>query len=178
MGIDTITIEEFERLPNALAYNHELVDGKLVDVSGVTAYHHLLRDILLVLLFPLVEDRRLGKVICGQAFEFGENAHGPALSFIGPEKVQLFDGKRRVKLFVPDLAVEIISPNDRFKSLMDKVARYRTCGTKEVWILYPDTRMAFVFSEGREAVLNDEQMFESNLIPGFGIRLGELFDRA
>jgi hypothetical protein len=35
MAIATgITIEEFEQLPAALAHNHELVDGELVDVSG------------------------------------------------------------------------------------------------------------------------------------------------
>ena len=44
-----ITIEEFERLPDALAHNHELVDGELVDVSGNTLYHNFLRDRLVVL---------------------------------------------------------------------------------------------------------------------------------
>jgi hypothetical protein len=29
-----LTIDDFERLPEALAHNHELVDGELVDVSG------------------------------------------------------------------------------------------------------------------------------------------------
>ena len=38
--------------------------------------------------------------------------------------------------------------------------------------------MAFVFSEGREADLNDEHLFETKLIAGFSIRLGELFDGA
>ena len=40
MAIATgITIEEFERLPAALAHNFELVNGELVDVSGNTGYH-------------------------------------------------------------------------------------------------------------------------------------------
>jgi hypothetical protein len=49
-----ITIEEFERLPDALAHYYELVDGELVDVSGNTAGHNMLRDCLLVLLSPSV----------------------------------------------------------------------------------------------------------------------------
>ena len=37
MAIATgITIEEFERLPDAPAHNHELVNGALVDVPGNT----------------------------------------------------------------------------------------------------------------------------------------------
>jgi len=34
-AIGGLTIEEFEQLPNALARNHELVDGRLVDVSEI-----------------------------------------------------------------------------------------------------------------------------------------------
>jgi hypothetical protein len=35
-----------------------------------------------------------------------------------------------------------------------------------------------VFSEDQEVILKDDQMFESKLIPGFSIRLAELFDQA
>jgi hypothetical protein len=58
-----ITIEEFELLPAALAHNHELVNGELVDVSGNTLYHNLLRDLLVVLLRPFVESAKLGMII-------------------------------------------------------------------------------------------------------------------
>jgi hypothetical protein len=43
MSLDSgITIAEFESLPDALARNHELVSGELVDVSGNTGYHERL----------------------------------------------------------------------------------------------------------------------------------------
>src|SRR5713101_5269640 len=146
-----ITIEEFERLPHALAHNHELVDGELVDVSGNTMYHNRLRDLLVRLLSPVVEPA-LGMIISEQEFDFDGNAHGPDVSFIGAPKLHLIDRKRRVQLFVPDLAIEIVSENDKFKALMQKAARYRKCGTKEVWVFSPDTREAFVFSEDRKII--------------------------
>jgi hypothetical protein len=34
--ISGLTIDDFEKLPDALALNHELVDGELVDVSRNT----------------------------------------------------------------------------------------------------------------------------------------------
>jgi hypothetical protein len=34
-----------------------------------------------------------------------------------------------------------------------------------------------LFSEERDVVLRDYQQFESSLIAGFSIRLGDLFDR-
>src|SRR5580700_4093634 len=95
-----ITIEEFEKLPAALALNHELVDGELIDVSGNTVSHNRLRDILVRLLSPFVEEPKLGLIISEQEFEFNENAHGPDVSFIRAEKLHLFYGKRRVQLFV------------------------------------------------------------------------------
>jgi Uma2 family endonuclease len=177
MSIDSgITIEEFERLPDALAHNHELVNGELVDVSGNTGYHNELRDFIIVTLAPLVEGPNLGMMISEQEFNFDGNAHGPDVALIGASKIHLYDRNRRVQLFVPDLAIEIVSHNDTFHRLMGKVARYRKCGTKEVWVLDPDTRQAFGFIEDRQIFLNDNQKFESAQIPGFSIRLGDLFD--
>ena len=176
--ITGITIDEFERLPQALAKNRELVNGELVDVSGNTGYHNSLRDLLVRLLGDHVDERKLGKIISEQEYEFDGNAHGPDVTLIGAAQLHLFDPKRRVQLFVPDLAIEIVSENDRFKSLMEKSLRYRRCGTKEVWILSGDTRQAFAQSDDRQAFLSDDQMFESKLIPGFAIGLAELFDRA
>lgn len=59
-----LTIDDFEKLPDELAYNHELVDGKLVDVSGNTSWHNLLRDTFLVLMQPHPRQHKLGLIIC------------------------------------------------------------------------------------------------------------------
>jgi Uma2 family endonuclease len=174
-----ITVEEFEHLPDALSRNHELIDGELVKVSGNTEFHNALRELLARLLGNLVEERKLGKTLCEQEYQFDKhNVNGPDISFIAADNLHLRDRKRRVQPFVPDLAIEIVSENDKFSKLMKKAARFREGGTKEVWILSPDTREALVLSRERRALLTDDDMFESKLIPGFSIRLGELFDRA
>jgi Uma2 family endonuclease len=171
------TIEDFERLPAELAHHRELVDGELVDVSGNVPAHNFLKDLLIELLGPHVCERKLGKIISEREFKFGDDAHGPDVSLIGPDKIPSIQ-RRRVQLFVPDLAIEIVSDNDSFTSLMKKAERYRKSGTREVWILSQETREAFVKSEERRALLSDQDFFESPQIPGFRIRLGELFDRA
>ena len=126
-------------------------------------------------------ERRDGAIafhpLAEQEFDFGGNAHGPDVSFFGTAKCHLFDDNRRVQLFVPDLAIEVVSKNDTFEGLTVKAARYRQCGTQEVWILSPATREALVQSEEGRAYLSDDQMFESKLIPGFGILLADLFNR-
>jgi len=175
--ISGLTIDDYENLPDALALNHELVDGELVDVSGNTVNHNSLRDLLIAILLPYVETRKLGKVIAEQEFEFGENAHGPDVSFIGSAKLRLLDRSMRVQRFVPDLAVEIVSQNDKFDALMKKASRYREHGTKEVWIFSIELRQAYVYSDQRRVILDDHDQFSSDLIPGFSIGIGDLFDR-
>src|SRR5437660_4092367 len=150
-----ITVEEFERLPDALSHNHELIDGELVKVSGNTEYHNALRELLARLLGNYAEERKLGKILCEQEYQFDDNnAHGPDISFIRAEKLHLRERKRRVQPFVPDLAIEIVSENDTFNKLMKKAARYRKCGTKEVWVLSQEMREAWVVSDNRQAILN------------------------
>jgi Uma2 family endonuclease len=172
-----LTIDDFERLPDALAFNHELVDGELVDVSGNTLLHNDLRDHLTSLLREYVRKNGLGQVLSEQEFDFGGNAHGPDVSFFGRAKMALTEERRRVQRFVPDLAIEIVSQNDTFQKLIYKADRYQKCGTKESWILDPESRRAFLFSENRNAILGGSDQFVSDLLPGFSIRLGDLFDR-
>jgi Uma2 family endonuclease len=174
--MDALTIEDFEKLPDALARNHELVNGELVDVSGNTGSHNALRDLLIAMLLPFVKQKNLGAVISEQEYDFDGNAHGPDVSFFRTKKRKFYDRKRRVQSFVPDLAIEIVSQNDKFEALMKKARRYLKCGTKEVWILHIEGREAYVFSGDKRAILDEKQKFQSDLIPGFSIKLGDLFD--
>ncbi len=175
-AVSPLTIDDFEKLPDELAHNHELVDGALVDVSGNTLGHNKLRDLLLAKLLLHVTEHSLGSVVAEQEYDFAGNAHGPDVTFFVPEKAALTDDRKRVQRFVPDLAIEIVSRNDKFSALVSKAQRYRNCGTKEAWIFDIDSRRAFLFSDEREAVLNESHNFESSLIPGFSIHLKDLFD--
>lgn len=175
--VSPLTIDDFEKLPDERAHNHELVDGELVDVSGNTGKHNTLRDLLTAMLLFYVKEHKLGRVVSEQEYQFGRNAHGPDITYLGRDQAKLFDRDLRVQRFVPDLAIEIVSDSDTFASLVKKVNRYRQCGTKEAWILDIDSRRAFLFSESGDANLDENGVFQSSLIPGFSIRLGDLFDQ-
>ncbi len=126
-----LTIEDFENLPDALAVNHELVDGKLVDVSGNVLEHILLRDYLTSLVGDFARKDRLGVALSEMEYKFGENAHGPDVSFVREHRKHLLERGRRVQLLVPDLAIEVASPNDRYPALRAKLQRYLEFGTEE-----------------------------------------------
>lgn len=176
MATGELTIEDFEQLPDALAVNHELVDGELVDVSGNIPIHNWLRDELLEILRIHVRTNRLGLVLSEQEYDFANNAHGPDISFFGPEKRELLNLYARVQLFVPDLAIEIASPNDKFTTLLKKCDRYRACGVKETWLFSIETRRVLVSRE-KDAVLGDDDMLTSPLLPGFSTTLKQLLSR-
>jgi hypothetical protein len=58
-----LAIDDFEQLPDALARNHELVKGELVDVSGNIGSHNGLRDALVEVLSPYVRQNKLGRIV-------------------------------------------------------------------------------------------------------------------
>ena len=40
----------------------------------------------------------------------------------------------------PDLAVEVVSPNDSASELEEKLDDYRTAGVPLIWVIYPELR--------------------------------------
>jgi Uma2 family endonuclease len=128
----SLTIDDFERLPADAVQHRELVDGELIDVSGNTPLHNKIRDRLLSRLMAWAEAQAAGEVIAEQEYDFLGNAHGPDVSFFGPEKQSLLDLDKRVQRFVPDLAIEVASASDTYDSLLRKKERYRRAGTSQV----------------------------------------------
>ena len=172
---EKLTIEDFEKLPPELAYYHELEDGQLIDVSGNTLKHIEVRDYLAALMLLYVRQHQLGLVVAEQEYRFGENAHGPDISFMGPEKMARREMDRRVQPFAPDLAIEVVSNNETFTSIVRKAHRYLKHGTQEVWVFHIPSREVYFYSTEGKRILDDHEMFETPLIPGFRMPLGELF---
>jgi Uma2 family endonuclease len=171
-----LTIDDFERLPQEQVENHELIDGELVEMSGNTPESNGIRDYLIALLYPIVRQGRLGEVIAEQEYDFNGNVHGPDVSFFGPATKALLNRHKRVQRFVPDLAIEIVSANDTWTSLVRKKERYRGCGTDEVWIVSPEDREVFVFSSRGNRILREEDELASEWLPGFRIAVKQLFE--
>ena len=173
-----LTVDDFERLPYEETRGRELVDGELVEVSGNNPKHIFIRDLMLVLFFPIVHKGRLGRVMSEQEYDFGGNVHGPDISFFGPEKVVLLNLNKRVQMFIPDFVIEVASPSDTLENLARKKDRYRRCGTAEVWLISPKGRSGYIFSSDRNVILSGTDELSTPLIPGFSITVEDLFNQA
>jgi Uma2 family endonuclease len=63
---------------------------------------------------------------------------------------------------LPDLAIEIKSPDDSYKKLREKADCYLANGAKAVWLIYPEKWMVEVLTA------DDFQIYKSGeLLPGF-----------
>lgn len=77
----------------------------------------------------------------------------------------------------PDLAVEVISPNDTFEEIEEKVADYFSAGVKLVWIVSPKSRTVLVRRPDNTAAVVPEsgELVGESVIPGFACKVANLF---
>lgn len=80
----------------------------------------------------------------------------------------------------PDLAVEVISPNDLFSEVREKVEEYLRAGVPLVWIVDPVTRTVEVRrGDGSAAVLYEtDELSGEDVVPGFTCPVRDLFPPA
>ena len=77
----------------------------------------------------------------------------------------------------PDFVAEVVSPNDRIDDLEQKIIDYRQAGVRLVWIVFPALQIARVHRPDRtiaEVGVN-ELLTGEGVLPGFQVRLGDLF---
>lgn len=81
-----------------------------------------------------------------------------------------------VKL-APDMAAEVVSPNDDANYLEEKIHDYLAVNTHLVWVLYPRTRTIYIFRPDGTAnrLTEDQELTGEGVIPGFRCRVGDLF---
>lgn len=81
---------------------------------------------------------------------------------------------------VPDLVVEVVSPNDRTSEVLGKVGRWLEVGVRVVWLVWPQRRQVQVWHEPTQAVTLgvDDTLTEPDLLPGFELPLRRLFPLA
>jgi len=88
--------------------------------------------------------------------------------------------KRREGYFegAPDLAVEVVSPDDTADAIEDKVIEYLDAGTQLVWVVHPRTRTVTVYRSLKNVrvLTRDEMLDGDDVLPGFTVPVKELFE--
>jgi Uma2 family endonuclease len=145
----TMTVEEF--------HEHRFPDGKVELVRGVPRVrepaggpHGWVQSNLAALLIPFVNERGLGRVFNdGVGFELialPRTVRNPDTSFVRAERLPAAGLPRGFIPMAPDLAVEILSPDEAAWELEEKLDDYRAAGTPLIWVIDPNRRTVMIVS--------------------------------
>lgn len=79
--------------------------------------------------------------------------------------------------YMPDLVVEIRSPDDSYKTMNDKANYYLANGARLVWLIYPEKRLIEVLPPDDRQLLTDGDTLEGEaVLPGFALAVGDVFN--
>ncbi len=162
-------------------FRYELVEGELKKTVPVGSEHGYVALRFGRLLGNYVGTSGLGRVYAAETgFKLASNpdtVHAPAVASVRRERVE---AAGRVEGFwpgVPDLAVEVVSPNDRASEVLDKVDDWLRAGTWIVWVVYSSPVRLFVYrADGSVQQLGpDEEVEGGDVLPGFRLPVAALF---
>ncbi len=159
---------------------YELIRGELIEMTLPGGKHGNIALEIGWLLRSFVQTQKLGKIMVETGFRLTtdpDTVRAPDVSFLLAKKIPsdgLPDG------FIsgaPDLAVEIVSPNDTASDIQDKVQDYLAYGTQVVWVVYPQQRLVIVHHpDGMARILREAESLDGEpVLPGFSCKIEEIF---
>lgn len=174
------TVEEFERflrLPENLDRLFELINGEIVEKMP-TEEHGLVAGNLVAALHNFVRPKRLGRVgveVRHRLPQDNRNSRMPDVSFTSARRPLVKTGSVPQ---MPDLAIEIQSPDDTIKKLREKAAYYLENGSRLVWLIYPHKRLIEVYSldVDVEILLESDLLTGADVLPDFSMPVADVFD--
>lgn len=152
----------------------ELIDGRIVPMSPSGGEHGGIEFELGRHLGNFVADRQLGWVMGGEVGIYTrrnpDRVRGADVVFVSKERMP-----KRPKGFLeiaPDLVVEVVSPNDSWQEVREKLEEYFSIGVRWVWLVEPENRAVLVFRSltdmqklGEEEILRGEGTLEGFTLP-------------
>lgn len=172
------TEEDLLRTPED-GWRYELVDGQIRRVPG-GARHGAVCVAVAARLLMFVDQRQLGYVVgSNTGFRFpGGNVRVPDVSFVAHGRCPGEQVPEGFGDLAPDLAIEVLSPDDRSRDILDKVGEYLQAGVRLVWVIDPKKRTAVVHRSLTEVrrLGPDDSLDGEDVVPGFRCRLAEVID--
>ena len=160
----------------------ELVDGVLVEKT-VGYYEARLALLIGHFLENFLEQHDLGIVLGadGTLRLMPGLVRIPDISFISWQRLPNRElPAEPIPDLVPDLAVEVLSEGNTVAEMRRKLAEYFRVGVRLVWFIDPTLRCAEVYTAPNKVrQLNEDQVLKGGkVLPGFSLRLRDLFARA
>lgn len=177
-----MTLVEFLRLPETEPAS-ELIDGEVVQKPMPTFEHGIIQRLLSFVFTLYLRDHPNAEAGSEVRCIFGplgnERPYVPDFIFVWEARER---GLRAARAFygAPDVAVEILSPDDRMVDVMDKVLFYLANGVRLAWIINPRARTVMVMTTATASTLvaEHERLEGGAVLPGFSTAVRDLLPPA
>ena len=162
-------------------YRQELVEGTLYEMEPPGAEHGRVAMVIGALLYAHVERAGLGIAFASEVgFHLAsdpDTVRAPDVAFIARERVPATGIPRGYWPGPPDLAVEVVSPNDRHSKVEGKALAWLDAGTRAVAVVDPRLRTAMVHRSRHDIriLTADEPLALGDVVPGWSPLVGEFF---
>ena len=127
-----------------------------------------------------VGERQLGRVFAAETGFILERTpdtvRAPDVAFVRNDRLHLMD-ERGFFPGAPDLAVEVLSPDDTAAEVMEKVQQWLDAGAAHVWIVNPKNRTMVIYRQGGSVSMHRENdtIAPDDLLPGFRLKVADIF---
>ena len=164
---------------------YEIVNGQRVELPPMSAYATWLASRLHGRLWPYAEDKGLGTSVTEMLFVLDierDLRRRPDVAFVSTARWPLDRALPRTGDWnvVPNLAVEVISPNDVFKDVLAKVREYFHYGVQVIWVIAPEEQQVYVYDSPVQVriLTGQDELTGGEVVPGFRLPLVHLFQHA
>jgi Uma2 family endonuclease len=159
---------------------YELSRGELVPMTPVGFQHSAIVGRLGKLLSNYVDEKHLGIVGMEGGFKLErapDIVRAPDIHFVSKARIEKEGITPKFADFPPDLAVEVLSPDDTVIETQKKVEEYLAGGVRLIWIVEPATKTVTVYRSHQDVKVftADQELEGGDVIPDFRIRVAEIF---
>jgi Uma2 family endonuclease len=163
--------------------HYEIVDGQRVELPPMSAKASRIASRLVTKLNDFAGAHNWGEAVVETLFRLAlpvarnRRPDVALVSFARWPKSRPLPNADNAWDVVPDLAAEVISPNDMAEELLEKIAEYFSAGVQQVWVVYPLRRVVYVYeAECRIQVFTStDELGGGTVLPGFKLPLTALF---
>ncbi|MDG3005208.1 Uma2 family endonuclease [Paludisphaera mucosa] len=176
-----ITAEEFARRPDS-GMIEELVRGRIVMSPLPNRRHGFVCARVVYSIGRFLEDHALGRVFGNDSAivirRDPDTVRGADAAYYSFQRLPTDADNVGYGPEIPELAVEVLSPSDRWKDVMTKVGDYLGAGVLAVVVLDPEERTARMFEpdEGPRTLGPEDVLKFEAVLPGFEVVVGRLFE--
>ncbi|HEV2744216.1 MAG TPA: Uma2 family endonuclease [Rubrobacter sp.] len=175
-----VTAEELLRTPDD-GLRRELVRGEVRTMAPAGNVHGRIAMNLAWSLTGHVKSQDLGVVFAAETgFKISsdpDTVRAPDTAFVRRERVEAVGDVEGYWPGAPDLAVEVVSPNDRFSEVEEKVTDWLAADTRMVIVADPPGKTLTVRRSEKEAlILSEGETLEGGeVVPGWTLPVADVF---